>query len=165
MSNGKHTSDAIPLDRVRVQLSRIWFIGSGLIFMILVSQTVMGQKYKLDEVQKVWSWFVPTTFPTLSLMVGVLGAGATDKKEVRFVKRGFKSLTLWLSLMYLVVLAATILLEPLSQLATTKLFEISNYYLTPIQGLVVTAIGFIFTSSNETEKSRQNNNPNPPEST
>ena len=50
----------------------------------------------------------------------------------------------WLSLAYLLVLAATILLQPFSPMNPIELFTASNYWLTPIQGLVVAAIGVLY---------------------
>jgi hypothetical protein len=138
----------IPLEHVRAQLAKLWLIGGGLLFSLLVVQSIFG-KYG-EHVESVWSWFVPTTVPTVSLMIGVLGAGAMDEGDRRTLKRSFSDIAWWLSLVYLAILAATILLEPFSGLTTAELRPRSNFWLGPLQGLVLAALGFLFTA---TEKS------------
>ena len=114
-----------------------------MLFAVLVVQSILD-KYHQD-LQKAWSWFIPTVVPTLSLMLSVLGAGALGGQDARQVRVDFFRLAWWLSLAYLLVLTGTILLQPFSPLAPIELFTASNYWLTPMQGLVVAAIGVLFT--------------------
>jgi hypothetical protein len=137
----------VPLEHVRAQLAKIWLIGGGLLFSLLVVQSIFG-KYG-EHVEGVWSWFVPTTLPTVSLMIGVLGAGAMDEGDRRTLKKSFCDIAWWLSLVYLAILAATILLEPFSGLTTAELRPRSNFWLAPLQGLVLAALGFLFTATDK----------------
>ena len=66
----------ISLDDVRNQLAKIWLIGSGLVFLLLVVQSLL-HAYG-DLTQDVWGWFLPTLLPTLGLIVTVLTYTALD---------------------------------------------------------------------------------------
>jgi len=135
---------AVPMEKVRWRLAKLWFIGGGAIFLILVIQSILG-KYG-DRVQETFSWFVPTIVPTLALMIGVLGGAAMGAKDERRVSRTFCNMTCGLSVAYLLILACIILLQPISPIKDSlKLYTLCNYFLTPIQGLVMAALGFIFT--------------------
>lgn len=134
----------IQLDDARAQLARIWFVGAGIAFAVLVVQSILGPKYK-GHLQEVWSWFVPTVAPSLGLMLGVLGADALrESREKRYVKEAFYRLARNVSLAYLVTLAGTILLEPFSATPALELYTLSNYWLGPVQALAIGAIGTLF---------------------
>lgn len=138
------------LEQARNSLAKIWFIGAGFVFSILVVQSILG-KYE-GSLQEVWAWFVPTVLPTLALMLGVIGATAlTDDNDERTVKAFFFTLSKYLSMFYLVILITTIFLEPLSDTPGIKLYNLSNYWLGPVQGLVVAAISILFASQDKTE--------------
>jgi hypothetical protein len=78
----------IPLDRARNHLAKIWLTGAGIVFLLLVIQSILG-KYE-GQLQEVWSWFVPTVVPTIALMLGVLGASAlAEHDEARSVNKPF----------------------------------------------------------------------------
>lgn len=134
----------IPIERVWTKLARLWLIGSGIVFLIVVLQSVLG-KYG-NHADEVWAWFVPTTVPTVSLIVGVMGARAVGTQDRRTVKSTFVSLAWWLSLVYLIVLLLTIVLEPYSPFESLDLLKMSNYWLSPLQGLAIATIGHVFTS-------------------
>lgn len=135
----------MPLDYVRNQLIRIWMLGSGVPMLILVVQSVTG---KYDEATgDVWSWFVPLVFPTIGLMLGILGGTALEQEEPRRVKKSFYVIVFWLSVAYLSLLSLTIFLEPLSPTPGLELYKLSSYWLAPFQGLVAGGIGYLFTSS------------------
>lgn len=134
----------IQQEEVRRQLSRLWFIGSGIIFGIVVLQAILGRYGQNIDVA--FSWFVPTTLPTLSLMLGVIGAAAMSPQERRSVKYSFYELAWWISFAYLTVLFLTLALEPFSPFPILELLKYSNYWLSPIQGLAVAAMSFVFAS-------------------
>jgi cytochrome bd-type quinol oxidase subunit 2 len=150
MTTVTHSHDRISLDQSRSRLANLWFAGAGGVFVVLIIQSILG-KYE-GQLQEVWSWFVPTVVPTLALMLGVMGAAALkNEREKHTVKRSFFRLARTLSLFYLVVLMLIVLLEPFSATPGIKLYTLSNYWLTPIQGLVVAAIGVLFTSQEKHE--------------
>lgn len=137
-------NESLKLSQARDRLTRVWLIGTAVPAIILVAQSILG-KYG-DNVRDVWSWFIPFVVPTIGLMVGVLGGAAFGGRENRFVRRSFYEVALWLSVAYLVLLAMTIFLEPFSPIGGMALFGISSYWLAPFQGLVVGALGYLFTS-------------------
>ena len=133
----------IPLERARLQLAKLWFIGSGLIVLILIAQSIFG-KYQ-GEAQDVWSWALPTIVPTLSLIIAILGAGALEpiNNEIT-VRQTFHTFAYWLSCAYLFVILATIGAEPFTAYEPLQLLNLSNLWLAPFQGLVTSAIGVLF---------------------
>jgi hypothetical protein len=149
------------LEHARSSLLLIWMVGGGILFLILTVQSILG-RYG-DKVQAVWSWFIPEIVPTISLMIGVLGARALapasdDGKVVRVF---FFQLSRGLSIFYLTVLLLTIGLEPLTKIQAIDLYTMSNYWLGPIQGLVVAALGVLFVSREHLEK-EQTDSPQSP---
>jgi hypothetical protein len=145
VANGGDSTDRIPLDQARNSLTIVWFVGAGLSFGLLAAQSILG-KYP-NSLQEVWGWFTPTVFPTSALMLGVIGATALQAGyDRRVVKVFFFKLSRALSAFYLLILLLTMLLEPFSPMQGTELFTMSNYWLSPIQSLVVAAITVLFTS-------------------
>jgi cobalamin synthase len=137
-------SERIPLDKARNNLTIVWFVGAALSFVLLAAQSILG---KFDSLQDVWGWYTPTVFPTSALMLGVIGATALQPGyDKRVVKTFFFKLSRALSAFYLLILLLTMLLEPFSRLQGMALFTVSNYWLSPIQSLVVAAITVLFTS-------------------
>jgi hypothetical protein len=133
-------------------LATVWFAGSGLVFIVLLIQSLFN-KYEGDT-QQVWAWFIPSVVPTLSLMVSVLGAGALSAGERRNVRVSFFILAWWLSIAYVVVLMLTVFGASLRRPAIDVLV-VSNAWLGPLQGIAVASIGYIFVSKNALEKAGQ----------
>jgi cytochrome bd-type quinol oxidase subunit 2 len=142
----KDADEWMSLDRARSSLLVIWMWGGGTVFLLLMVQSILG-RYG-DKLQAVWSWFIPSIVPTISLMVGVLGvtALAVDHNEPKVVKAFFFRVSRAFSVFYLCVLFFTIVLQPFGQLPAVDLYTISNYWLGPLQGLVVAALSVLFVS-------------------
>lgn len=106
----------INLASAKKKLTIVWFSGSGVLFLLVLLQTIFG-KYS-DKVGEAWAWLLPTFMPTLSLIVGVLVADSLGKNENKdasepptadqFVFR----LSFSLSIAYLLTVAVTILFLP-----------------------------------------------------
>jgi hypothetical protein len=155
MGNNPVVSDATPrvlLEEARARLARLWFLGAGISFAILTFESILG-KYAEDTGQ-VLSWFVPLVLRTLSLMISILGAGALAVGERRLVRSFFYTLTWWLSLANLLTLLLTIVGASLQKPAVLVLV-FSTAWLTPIQGLTVASIGYLFLSKNASTAVRQ----------
>ena len=141
----KKDSERTPLDNARNSLTVVWFVGAALSFILLAAQSIMG-KFE-NSLQDVWGWYTPTVFPTSALMLGVIGATALQpgyNKHV--VKTFFFKLSRALCVFYLLILLLTMLLAPFSPMQEMALFTMSNYWLSPVQSLVVAAITVLFTS-------------------
>jgi ABC-type nickel/cobalt efflux system permease component RcnA len=140
----RKSPDRIPLDTARNNLTVVWFVGAALSFILLAAQSILG---KFETLQEVWGWYTPTVFPTSALILGVIGATALQPGyDKRVVKTFFFKLSRALSAFYLLILLLTMLLAPFSPLQGMALFTKSNYWLSPIQSLVVAAITVLFTS-------------------
>lgn len=146
-------SQMTPLDDVRSRLARVWLAGGGGIFLILVLQSLL-HVYG-DLTQEVWGWFLPTLMPSLGMIVTVLTYTALDPLMTgSVVRRTFVSIALWLSILYLVTVILTILIQPFAAknpVEAVGLMRTSNLWLGPFQGLVASALGVLFVSKQKIE--------------
>jgi hypothetical protein len=154
--------NTIPLDQARWKLAGVWFSCSGIIFILLIIQSI-GGVYG-EEVQRVWSWALPNFLPTLALMVSVFAADAlkpdrNGKNKTYIVRKNFYQLSLWLSIFYLLTLMLSILSPPIANYFSSqpiadriKILETSNLWLGPLQGLVVVALGILFFLKDDEDK-------------
>jgi hypothetical protein len=141
----------IPLDTVRTRLSMVWLGGAGIIFVVLVIQSLLG-RYE-DRTQDAWGWLLPAIMPSLALIVTVLGYTALDPIFSRsIVRRTFFRVALWLSVIYLLLILLTIAVQPIvaqDAKAAVKLMHTSQMWLGPFQGLVASALGVLFVSKKD----------------
>jgi hypothetical protein len=128
------------------RLATIWFAGAGLVFVVLVVQSLLD--YYEPRTDDAWGWFLPTVMPTLSLIVATLvadyrgGPPPTHAVEGRLFWLGGG-----LSLFYLGLVMLTILIQPfLSQTPPLELMQRSNLWLGPLQALTVAVLGYFFHS-------------------
>lgn len=137
----------IPITNTKKRLTVIWFSGSGILFALLLLQTIFG-KYG-TEAKDAWGLMLPTFMPTLSLIIGTLVADTTaskDDEEIATVDRFFFRLSCFLSISYLLTVILTILLSPFAKLSLLELMKLSNLWLAPFQGLVTASLGAFFVS-------------------
>lgn len=133
----------LPLSLARSRIATQWLIGSSIIFVLLIGQSVFG-KYQ-NKAQAVWSWALPSLMPTLTLIVSVLGANAIQPEdEGVHVRSSFYRTSFWLSSSYLALILFTILVEPYTSFDSLQLLNLSNLWLGPFQGFVVSMIGLLF---------------------
>ena len=140
----------IPLESVRARLALLWFAGSGVLFLLLVGQTLGG--IFQDRIDKAWGWAIPNIAPTLSLMVSVFAADALSAGEDKFnVSKVFSTLSFGLSAFYLLNLIIVVIAAPYSVGEEAAIgshpvdvMQISNFWLGPLQGLAAGAIGALF---------------------
>ncbi len=126
------------------QLAGVWLIGCGLIFLLMLGQT-LGGKYG-GQVDKAWSWFIPTVLPILSIIVGAVAYEARREPQSVTADRLAFHLSVGLSLSYLLLVIATVLFQPLSRMTPLELMSVSNLWLGPVQGLVGIVVGVFFAS-------------------
>lgn len=141
-------SQLVPLDEVRTTLARLWLVGGGVIFLLLVIQSLL-HVYG-DLTQEAWGWFLPTLMPSLGMIVTVLTYTALDPSMTgSVVRRTFVPIASWLSAMYLGTVVLTILAPPVTAASPEEavaLMRTSNLWLGPLQGLVASALGVLFVS-------------------
>jgi hypothetical protein len=153
MTNDGSGADLLRLEKARWRLAVIWFPCGGLIFLILIAQSI-GGAYG-DQVQRAWGWALPNFLPTLALMVSVFAADALKPSTgtAIYVRKNFCSLALSLSIFYVLVILISLVGQlfagqvsdaPDLTTARLKLLEMSNMWLAPLQGLVVASLGVLF---------------------
>jgi cytochrome bd-type quinol oxidase subunit 2 len=142
---GTPGAGTVSMKLAKRRLARLWFVAAGVLFLIVLGQTV-GNAYP-GKADKAWAWLLPTVVPTLSLIIGALVAEVqpTGRKEAE-VDAFIVSLALALSCMYLLVVLATILVQPLvlSWTTRTEFLNLSHLWLAPLQGLVGAVLGALF---------------------
>ena len=139
----------VSLDKVRVTLAKLWFAGALSIALILIVQSLLG-KYETD-VQEVWGWVLPTLMPSLGMILAVLSYTALDQTlRAAAVRRSFYEISRWLSLVYLLIVLLTILIQPFASNRPVELMRMSNLWLGPLQGLIGSALGVLFVSKKKT---------------
>ena len=78
---------SVSMDREKKRLALIWFVGAGLLFCLVLLQSV--RNVYGTQTEKAWAWLLPSVMPTLSLIVGVLvsdvGQGRVDIQVDPFV--------------------------------------------------------------------------------
>ncbi len=124
-------------------LAGLWFVGSALIFLIILGQTVFGHYF--DKAEEAWRWFCPTVIPTLFLMISVFFEDTFRKEPTKKkIDRFIFILSLMLSIFYFIVVLITILIQPFTAKTDVGLLNQSNLWLAPIQGLVTASLGIFF---------------------
>ena len=127
------------------RLALTWLLGAGLVFLILVGQSLAG--YYEPRTEEAWAWFLPTVMPTLSLIVGALIADYRDRaaEPAKPVDGRLFWLGAGISAFYLLLVALSILVQPwLSEVTPLELMQRSNLWLGPLQALCVAVLGFFF---------------------
>lgn len=143
----------LPMRTSKQKLAMLWFIGSGSLLLLLAIQTLLG-KYNSQE-QEVWGWFLPNIMPTLSLIVSVFVVDAkrtNGPKET--IDRFYFRFVYGLSLVYLMMLATTILIEPFTAYPPLELMTLSSIWLGAFQGLVAASVGIFFSKSEKEEQTK-----------
>lgn len=125
------------------RLATVWFTGAGFLFLLLFVQTLLG-RYG-DRVEDVWSWFAAVLVPVVTLIAGAFFSnklgGSTGLEAVDSRVYG---ITLGMSVVYLIVVNASVLLSPFSSLSPLELMRFSELWLELFQGLLTMALGVFF---------------------
>lgn len=151
------------LTKSKWMFASIWLGGAGIVFLILVVQSLIGRYGSQSE--DAWAWYLPTVMPTLSLIIGVLasdfriaatansttsattGPITTEAKVLPVSARGLLWLGVGLSVFYLLLVAVTILAQPFLQgVSPIELMHRSNLWLGPLQGLTAGVLAAFFRS-------------------
>ena len=132
----------LPISYCKQRLGALWFIGSGVLFFVMVFQSIFG--HYGGHVADAWGWFLPTTLPTLSLISAVFIFDAISPMLSKTVDRFIYRLTFWLSAAYLATVAITIFAQPFAAISPVDLMKQSNLWMGPFQGIVSGMLGIFF---------------------
>ena len=149
MTNAFGRGERINLDEARRKLAKIWFWGAGICAALVILQLILGRFEGFTS--EFVAWFTPTIVPTLGLIIGIIGTTALEDDTGRTVNGFFFRTAVGFSVVYFIVLLLTMLLEPIAGSHDMKYFNLANYWLSPIQGLVVAAVGALFNSRKKTD--------------
>lgn len=142
------TQLTLPMATCKRRLAALWFAGAGILFFILLIQTIFG-RYG-ERASDAWSWFLPTIMPTLSLVIGVMVMEAIGRKGRSVAVDPFLfRLTFGISAAYMLAVLSIFLLQPFSNIPPFELMNQANFWLGPFQGLVAAAMGAFFVKSPE----------------
>ncbi len=145
-------SNNMTLEIARTRLLYVWLSGSALSIAPLIYQTVSRTFERTTETgtesfaQQVWGWFVPMIFPTLALMFATINfqSQPSDTAPILVNKRNVH-ICLLISIIYLLVLFIHVFFWPAFNYPDPlKLFTTANFYLAPIQALVISIMGSLF---------------------
>lgn len=140
----------IPVARAQQRLATLWVAGGITLMLVVMLQSAGGiylrvsEAVEIDDTTAVWQWLLPTFLPTLSLMVGTLAAEAQRKGSEATASIYAFRLCFALSVTYLLLLAAQLLLQ--SRSYSVDALGASAIFLTPLQGLVGLSLGAFFVS-------------------
>ena len=127
------------------RLFKLWGVGAALLFVLFLVMSVGGPLQ--GDPLKAWSWFLPSCFPTLLLMVGVYVAEANQPPaEDRQIDSFVFSIAVWMSAAFLALILATLLYLPFGAAPDKSMayLERANLWLAPVQGLATAALGAFF---------------------
>jgi hypothetical protein len=128
------------------RLAILWFVGGFLLFLVFILQSMFG-KYGA-KTEEAWAWFLPTVMPTISLVAGVMVSDAiSDTSGGKRIRRFFFRLAMAFSVIYLSMVALIPLVQPFTGTSVLELMSRSNFWLSPLQGLVVAVLGIFFTKA------------------
>jgi hypothetical protein len=158
--NATTSAGGVSMRAAKRQLAVIWLVGAGLLFLILIGQTI-GGVYG-GGVQRAWGWLLPSIMPTLSLIVGVIVSDAqqTGKADPQ-VDPFLVSVARWFSGGYVALLLATILSQPFASTTPLESLQTSQLWLGPLQGLVSALMGALFVKQDKSGEDRKPDAPKP----
>ena len=136
-------TDLTSLEEVRSSLSKSWLIAGLVLFAVVIAQSISG--HYGDEPRPAWTWLLGAIMPTIGVIVGALCYTALNPHRLQYVvRRFFYRIALALSIVYLLLIAVTIAIEPFVPMDAFELMQVSNNWLIPIQTLTASVIGVLF---------------------
>jgi len=140
----------IAMPAAKRKLATTWFVAVVPIFLLVFARTILGSPDSAAATQ-LWSWFLPTVLPTLSLIVGVLVEDfLVEGKKTRAADPYLFRLARTMSLAYIALVLLTFALAPLSKLGEADVLTLSHLWLSPLQGLVAAVLAAFFVKKEET---------------
>lgn len=138
-------STTISMKKAKTVLTILWFVFSGILFLLFLVQTIFNRYGDLAE--EAWGWLLPAIMPTLSLIVAAFVAEAAGRVAPKpGVSRLIFTVSVMLSSFYFIAICLVVFLGPFSDMGPLTLMKTSNLALGPLQGLVSASIAIFFIS-------------------
>lgn len=132
----------IDFHAARDRLGLLWLSFFVLLFLLFVLQT-FGQRFGSRE-EQAWAWFLPSILPTVSLILAVYAREAFDRRSRRRIRKGPFYIAFAVSLLYLLILAAVIVVPAFWGRPFFEFIGATAYFLGPLQGLAAGILGVFF---------------------
>lgn len=134
----------IDLNIAQRRLVVVWLTGSIPMTALMLARTFGPNA---TDIERVWSWLLPSIMPTLSLVIGTYAATALSQIDrPRTVDRVFFRVAVALSIAYLIIVTLAIFLYPASSQPALVTLDRIALVLGPTQGLVSACLGVFFVS-------------------
>ena len=139
-------TDRYPLVKAQWTLAKLWFIGGGIILVILIWRTLnqVDPNCTTCDTAVRFTWFGSAFAPTLLLIAGAI-SGTDTSASTRTVSSSAYKLTLMVSVFYLIVAllpAVARFQDPVSAFKTAA-------WIPAIQGVVALLLGRLFAPSSK----------------
>lgn len=129
------------------RLAILWLVTSLPAFILIISRSASPEDPLADSMAEVWGWLLGSIMPTLTLILGVMAAGAVysedEAPKARYASRFVFHIAVALSLFYLLIIDALAAIS----VYNPALLKTANLYVSPLQGLVGAALGAFFVSA------------------
>lgn len=131
---------SLSVQTAKKRLALIWFGGAAVLFVFVFALSLNS-----PVAGAVWSWFLPTVMPNLSLIVGVWVADARAGDTSDQTSDSFMYwLAAGLSGFYLLLIAALFLSHPFAAQGLTAWLQASQLWLAAVQSLASLAMGAFY---------------------
>jgi hypothetical protein len=138
-------SERVSLLKCQRRLLAVWLLGISPALLLMITRSLLGGFSGRD--QEVWSWFIPTFLPTLSLMIGAYAKSAfKEPLGPKMADRFFFRVSFGVSAFYLSLLTIIIVAQPFLDSSALDTFARSSLFLTGVQGFIAACLGVFFVS-------------------
>ena len=132
----------------RRRLFALWTISCGLLFLLLITQSILNPD--ADQARAQWEWFLPSVMPTLSLIVGVFVSTerSSGNLDIMIYRVAF-----WGSVLYLMMVSIVPTSRPFQLQTPAEIMRMSHLWQGPFQGITAAAVGVFFAKSRVVKES------------
>jgi hypothetical protein len=150
-----------PLSYCQWRLAALW-LGATLVLTVLLLAQIAGGVYG-DKGVKAQAWLMPNLLPTLAMIGGAIAYQMTQRASELAVTRFAYRATWWFSLIYLLLVLATIGFGPLARerlgIDALEWLAIPAPVLTGLSAIASAALGAFFVSSKPTAEAAAESKP------
>mgnify|MGYP001492347666 CR=1 FL=1 len=128
--------------KCKMRLAALWAVSFGILLVIIVLQIYQG--IYDDQSAVAIEIFLQHFVPTLSLIFGVFAYEQTKRTRDREIDSFLYYLAAGTSTLYIVLVAMSILIQPVVDRSPSDVLQVSTLWLAPLHALVSAAVGIFF---------------------